>query len=82
MAGNKFSNVPLPPDCTPVYCSKCRRFLGYEAIRKGYALLMCPKCKAYNILVGKLTNVDRIMNEVRPMIEEIHKIKMQEKQQG
>ena len=58
-------------DISPVYCSACRRFLGYDSIKKGYMLLYCPKCKAWNVIVGKSTNAERVNKIVKEFLQEL-----------
>jgi len=54
-----------------VKCSKCGRFLGYEAITKGYILLKCKNCKNWTICVGSMTNVNRVQKIAEELLQSL-----------
>ncbi len=61
----------VPPEVSPMYCSGCRRFLGYESIRKGFAISYCSKCKTWTVHVGRNTNIERTLKQLRGFLEDL-----------
>jgi len=62
-------------DLSPVYCSACRRFLGYESIKKGYALIYCKNCKAWNVIVGRSTNAEKVDKTVKEFLANLTRVR-------
>lgn len=65
------AKIMPPKDVSPIYCSMCRRFHGYESIKKGFIITYCPNCKSWTIHVGKLSNVQKILKEIDPFIKNL-----------
>ena len=72
MAVNK---IKIPEGLNPRYCAGCGRFLGFEAIKKGYVIDYCSRCKSWTVQVGRATNMEKVYKNVKPLIEELTKEK-------
>lgn len=68
MSYNKKSDML---DITPMYCSGCRRFVGYESIRKGFAVTYCPRCKAWTVHIGRNTNLEKTMKHLKGFLDSL-----------
>jgi len=44
----------------PIRCTRCGRFLGYEAIESGGVVLKCANCKNWTVVkaTGELTSIE------------------------
>lgn len=73
------SKVKAPFDLLQIRCSGCGRFLGYESIKRGFAILLCPKCKKWTVQVGSYTDVERVLKNIGPFLEVLTKEKMSAK---
>ncbi len=67
--------IKIPNGLNPVYCNSCRAFIGYEFIRKGYSIILCKKCKAWNILIGRNTDIEKVKSKVDKFLDDLYKIK-------
>ena len=65
------SKIVPPKDVSPIYCSACRRFHGYESIKKGFVIIYCSNCKTWTVHIGRLSNVQRILKEIDPFIQHL-----------
>lgn len=71
--------ISIPEGLNPVYCSKCRRFLGYENIKKGYVIIYCKNCKSWNVSVGSSTNINKVYKTIEEFIKNLTKFKENDK---
>lgn len=47
---NKNGDNGFDTEINEWHCFKCGRFLGYEGLISGIVVIMCPRCKFFNVL--------------------------------